>query len=213
MVRLPIGALIRNRVAATGLSYRDLSEVCGGVVKHQTFQELANGAPRGWPKSVDTISGMAIALGTSQVAIVLGYAVALGVDVQGVQEDSAAEEVVLSPMSPVHEGVSLGDLIETRKKELGLTYRELEALGGMELSAERWQQLASGVQVLEFPAPRTMLVLAKALEVDVALVIWATARSIGMPMATSGMILTPEQREAIAGMVQAFGQAGSGVAQ
>ncbi|VFA94734.1 Uncharacterised protein [Nocardia farcinica] len=78
-----ISQLIADHIAATGRSYRDLTHASGDRVKHQTFQELKSGPPRSWPKSTETIRGIAQALGLSERAVVLAFARSLGVDVEG----------------------------------------------------------------------------------------------------------------------------------
>lgn len=67
-----------------GLTYRELearSQRAGFGVKFQTFEVLANQGPLAWPKSVDTIRGIAAALDITEQAVVLGYAASLGVRV------------------------------------------------------------------------------------------------------------------------------------
>lgn len=65
-----------------GKSVRDLEIDSGGVVKFQTFQELSNRPPRQFPKSVETIRGMARALRLDETAVVLAYAKGLGIDIR-----------------------------------------------------------------------------------------------------------------------------------
>lgn len=78
-----ISELIAAQMDATGRSYRELSKASGDRVKYQTFQELRTAPPKSWPKSIETIRGMAAALDVSETAIVLGYARSLGVRLQG----------------------------------------------------------------------------------------------------------------------------------
>ncbi|MFC9768409.1 hypothetical protein [Rhodococcus jostii] len=76
-----ISQLIAAQMDATGRSFRDLWRASGERVKHQTFQELRSGTPKSWPKSVETIRGMAEALDVSETAIVLAFARSLGIEV------------------------------------------------------------------------------------------------------------------------------------
>ena len=78
-----ITQLIADHITATGRSYRDLAHASGDRVKHQTFQELKTGPPKSWPKSAETIRGIAQALGVTERAVVLAFARSLGVDVAG----------------------------------------------------------------------------------------------------------------------------------
>lgn len=64
-----------------GKSVRDLEVDSGGLVKFQTFQELSSRPPRQFPKSVDTITGMAQALQVDVTTVVLAYAKGLGIEV------------------------------------------------------------------------------------------------------------------------------------
>lgn len=80
-----ITELVKAQMDVTGRSYRDLeaeSERSGHRVKFQTFQELGTVGPKSWPKSVDTIRGLARALGVTEQAIVLAFAKSLGVRLQ-----------------------------------------------------------------------------------------------------------------------------------
>lgn len=78
-----ITQLIADHITTTGRSYRDLAHASGDRVKHQTFQELKTGPPKSWPKSAETIRGIARALGVTERAVVLAFARSLGVDVAG----------------------------------------------------------------------------------------------------------------------------------
>jgi hypothetical protein len=64
-----------------GKSLRDLEVDSGGRVRFQTFQDLSNHPPKQFPKTVDTIRGMAQALQVDETTVVLAYAKGLGVDV------------------------------------------------------------------------------------------------------------------------------------
>lgn len=75
--------LIRTR-NEQGVSYREmerLADEAGYHVKFQTFADYAVKPPLAFPKVIDTIRGMAAALGVTERAIVLAYAESLGVDV------------------------------------------------------------------------------------------------------------------------------------
>ncbi|OBK92608.1 hypothetical protein A5646_03255 [Mycobacterium sp. 1245499.0] len=80
--------LIRSALDS-GRSVRDLEQDSGYRVKFQTFQELANHAPRQFPKEIKTITGMAQALNVSETAVVLAYAKGLGIPVEGLNNTFA----------------------------------------------------------------------------------------------------------------------------
>jgi hypothetical protein len=64
-----------------GKSVRDLEADSDGAVKFQTFQELSSRPPKQFPKSVETIRGMARALRLDETTVVLAYAKGLGIDI------------------------------------------------------------------------------------------------------------------------------------
>ncbi|WNM74451.1 immunity repressor [Gordonia phage BearBQ] len=74
-----IRELIRTALDS-GKSVRDLEADSGYRVKFQTFQELSNRAPKQFPKSPETVAGMAEALHCPEATIVLAYAKGLGID-------------------------------------------------------------------------------------------------------------------------------------
>lgn len=76
-----ISQLVRGAIDA-GMSTRQLARACDDVVAHQTFGSLANGEIRAWPKNADTVRGLAKALGVDARAVILGFAVDLGLDVR-----------------------------------------------------------------------------------------------------------------------------------
>lgn len=76
----------------------------------------------------------------------------------------------------------LGQLITERKRALGYTFRKLAELSGDTISHARWQQLATGVRLVEFPEPATLLAIATAIDVDVTMVVVAAAKTIGLPV-------------------------------
>lgn len=80
--------LIRSALDS-GRSVRDLEQDSGYRVKFQTFQELANHAPRQFPKETKTITGMAQALNVTEAAVVLAYAKGLGISVDGINNTFA----------------------------------------------------------------------------------------------------------------------------
>lgn len=82
-------------------------------------------------------------------------------------------------------------------------------------SAQRWQQLGTGVRIKEFPEPATIQAMADALEVDVASVVLAAAASIGLPverrqselaamLPSNADDLTEEQRDAVLAVIRAM---------
>lgn len=110
---------------------------------------------------------------------------------------------------------TLADLIQARKAARGWSYREIAARGNDVISAQRWQQLGTGVRLKEFPEPTTVAAMADALEVDVAAVLLATAKSLGLDvqrrqselaamLPSTAERLTPEQRDAVLAVVRAM---------
>lgn len=77
---LTIKDLIRAALD-NGKTVRQLEADSGGRVRFQAFQELSNNAPKNFPRDMETITGMAIALGVSETTVVLAYAQGLGVRV------------------------------------------------------------------------------------------------------------------------------------
>lgn len=82
--------------------------------------------------------------------------------------------------------LTLRDLITARIDERGWSYPDLERRSGGHLTKSRWQQLATGVRVAEFPKPASLMAMADALEVDITAVILATARSLDLPVSSRG---------------------------
>jgi hypothetical protein len=114
---------------------------------------------------------------------------------------------------------TLAQLISEQRRLRGFSYRELEARADSVITHQRWQQLGSGTRIKEFTEPATLRAMAKALDVDVTLVVLATAKSIGLPVETgvgqselarmlpySARELTIEQRDAIVSLVRAITQ-------
>lgn len=79
-----------------------------------------------------------------------------------------------------HEVPTLSSLISERKRLRGFSYADLESRADAVISRQRWQQLGTGVRIKEFPEPATLTAMATALDVDVAEVVLAAARSIGL---------------------------------
>ncbi|WHU45170.1 hypothetical protein QNM97_14025 [Gordonia sp. L191] len=75
---------------------------------------------------------------------------------------------------------TLSSLISERKRLRGFSYADLENRVDAAISRQRWQQLGTGVRIKEFPEPATISAMAAALDVDVAEVVLAAARSIGL---------------------------------
>ncbi|QCG77213.1 immunity repressor [Gordonia phage Lutum] len=75
---------------------------------------------------------------------------------------------------------TLSELITERKTLRGFSYADLENRADSVISRQRWQQLGTGVRIKEFPEPATIEAMAAALDVDVAEVVLAAARSIGL---------------------------------
>lgn len=69
----------------TGDSLYDIerrSTSSGHTVSQKYLWRVSDGQAKGWPKSAATISAIATGLETTETAVVLGYAVELGVPVQ-----------------------------------------------------------------------------------------------------------------------------------
>jgi hypothetical protein len=75
--------LIRAATDDEGRTFRQLEQDSGYLVKFQTFQDLANNAPKEFPKKTSTITGMAQALRITEAAVVLAYAKGLGIPIEG----------------------------------------------------------------------------------------------------------------------------------
>lgn len=75
---------------------------------------------------------------------------------------------------------TLAEFIKIEKGRTGVSYRELEARSNSTISAQRWQQLGTGVRMKEFPEPTTLEAMATALNVDVTKLVLASARSLGL---------------------------------
>ncbi len=111
---------------------------------------------------------------------------------------------------------TLDELIAERKRLRGFSYADLENRAASTISRQRWQQLGTGVRIKEFPEPATLEAMATALDVDVAEVVLAAARSIGLDVkrgAQSDLAarlpstadrLTEVQRDAIVTLVRSI---------
>jgi len=60
-----------------------ISEAAGYKVRHQAFNTLANRGPEGFPRHVETVKGIAVALDLTEEEVLMGYAVSLGIPVRG----------------------------------------------------------------------------------------------------------------------------------
>lgn len=110
---------------------------------------------------------------------------------------------------------TLADLIQARRADRGWSYRVLADRASHVFTAQRWQQLGTGVRIKEFPEPATIQAMADALEVDVASVVLAAAASIGLPverrqselaamLPSTADALTEEQRDAVLAVIRAM---------
>lgn len=111
---------------------------------------------------------------------------------------------------------TLSELITEQKQRRGFSYADLENRADSAIRRQRWQQLGTGVRIKEFPEPATIEAMAKALDVDVAVVVLAAARSIGLDVKRgaqsdlaamlpySANKLTADQRAAIVALVRAI---------
>jgi hypothetical protein len=111
---------------------------------------------------------------------------------------------------------TLAELITDQKEDSGLSYEQLAAKSDNVLTRQRFQQLGKGLRITEFPEPATLAAIAVSLDVDVALVVLATAKSIGLSVDTGseselGMMLpaaarnlTRDQRNALLSLVRSI---------
>lgn len=112
---------------------------------------------------------------------------------------------------------NLQQLITEQKQLRGRSYGDYERMAGHVITRQRWQQLGTGARIKEFSEPATIKAMADALEVDVAVVVLAMAKSLGLPIGSgiaqsdlavmlppSARNLTPEQRDAIVRLVRVF---------
>lgn len=76
----------------------------------------------------------------------------------------------------------LAELIVTHKRARGWSYQQLADRSHGVIARQRWQQLATGVRMIEFPEPATLEAIAEGIDVDVTTVVVAAAASIGLPV-------------------------------
>lgn len=112
---------------------------------------------------------------------------------------------------------NLQQLITEQKDLRNRSYGDYERMAGYVISRQRWQQLGTGARIKEFSEPATIKAMAEALEVDVAVVVLAMAKSLGLPIESgiaqsdlavmlppSARNLTAEQRDAVVRLVRVF---------
>jgi hypothetical protein len=140
---LTIKDLIRAALD-NGKTVRQLETDSGGRVRFQAFQEYSNNAPKNFPRDMETITGMAIALGVSETTIVLAYAKGLGVRVApgsafslrvppGVDQlDHPVQESLLGLMRSIvrMEAAAAGTSSEARKEKEDSARDELDNRAG-----------------------------------------------------------------------------------
>jgi hypothetical protein len=83
-------------------------------------------------------------------------------------------------------GPTLHELVRAGMDDRGWSYSDLERASGRALTRGRWQQLGSGVPPRKFPDPGSLTVIAEVLEIDVATVVLAAARSLGLDVGRRG---------------------------
>ena len=79
-----ISELVKTQKAASGLSYADMTDRAhkrGLSITRQQLSDLANNAPKGWPKSSEMVQALAVALDVSERAIVLAFATSFDINV------------------------------------------------------------------------------------------------------------------------------------
>ncbi|TDH57518.1 hypothetical protein E2F47_01740 [Mycobacterium eburneum] len=114
---------------------------------------------------------------------------------------------------------NLAQLITEQRRIRGFSYRDLEARAFSVITHQRWQQLGSGSRVKEFSEPATLRAMARALDVDEALVVLSMAKSIGLNVESGGSqsalarmlpnsarYLTAGQRHAIVGLIRSIAE-------
>ncbi|OBB15503.1 hypothetical protein A5718_30005 [Mycolicibacterium conceptionense] len=112
---------------------------------------------------------------------------------------------------------NLQQLITEQKNLRNRSYGDYERMAGYVITRQRWQQLGTGARIKEFSEPATIKAMADALEVDVAVVVLAMAKSLGLPIESgiaqsdlavmlppSARKLTAEQRDAVVRLVRVF---------
>jgi hypothetical protein len=111
---------------------------------------------------------------------------------------------------------TLAQLISESKTDIGLSYDQLAARTGYVVTRQRFQQLGTSKRLKEFPEPATLAAVAEALKLDVALVVLATAKSIGlsvdmgsrsdlgMMLPSAARNLTRDQRNALLSLVRSI---------
>ncbi|AOZ64374.1 LamD-like protein [Mycobacterium phage Marcoliusprime] len=107
------------------------------------------------------------------------------------------------------------DLILARKNDR--SYRQLEAASGGIVKAQRWNQIANGLRVVEFPEPRTIEAIAQALDVPVSTVLLSFGEALGLavdsPSSFAALIppsadkLTPDQQHAVLAVIRSYAAA------
>lgn len=111
--------------------------------------------------------------------------------------------------------MSLRDLILTMKGSR--TYLGLEQDSGGVIKAQRWNQVANGIRISEFPEPRTITAMADALNVEVDVVLMAFARTLGLSVKRSRSIfadllppavdgLSDKQKSAVLSVIRAMNE-------
>jgi hypothetical protein len=117
---------------------------------------------------------------------------------------------------------TLAQLITESKTDSGLSYDQLAARTDYVVSRQRFQQLGTSTRLKEFPEPATLAAVAEAIKVDVAVVVLATAKSIGLSVdmgsrSDLGMMLpaaarnlTIAQRNALLSLVRSIVTESSG---
>lgn len=116
-------------------------------------------------------------------------------------------------MNATARDLNLRDLILTMKGDR--TYAGLEAASNGVVKAQRWNQIANGLKLNEFPEPRTLIAIADALQVDEEVVLIAFARALGMHVGRNRSVfadllpptvdkLTDKQQSAVLAVIRAM---------
>lgn len=110
--------------------------------------------------------------------------------------------------------LTLGDLVSSRLRERGWSLNEVVRRSDGRISRSRWQQYSANARMLELPRVAHLQALADVLEVDLATVIFAAARTVGLDVRRRGPdlahllpagtdLLTTEMRDGLLAVIRA----------
>lgn len=76
-----IKQLLDDKRRETGWSYNEMAEAAGGTVTRAGIHHLMTNPIKSWPKSPETITGLARMLNVREDVVVLAYAASIGIPV------------------------------------------------------------------------------------------------------------------------------------